>query len=71
MVSKRHLTDGVDWKKVWHPNNLFLILMGTSLAVLSMKGFMTPNKFMDGGITGISILLHEIFHINISLQILS
>ena len=24
-----------------------------------------PNRFMDGGITAISILLHEIFHIHI------
>jgi uncharacterized membrane-anchored protein YitT (DUF2179 family) len=32
-----------------------------------MKGFMIPNKFMDGGITGISLLLKEILHINISL----
>lgn len=35
-----------------------------------MKGFMIPNKFLDGGITGISILLHEIFHINISLLVI-
>ncbi|MBK7031396.1 MAG: YitT family protein [Bacteroidales bacterium] len=26
-----------------------------------MKGFMIPNQFMDGGVTGISILLHEIY----------
>ena len=30
-----------------------------------MKGFMLPNHFMDGGVTGISILLHEVFKINI------
>jgi uncharacterized membrane-anchored protein YitT (DUF2179 family) len=35
-----------------------------------MKGFMIPNRFMDGGITGISILIHEIFHINISVLVL-
>ena len=63
-------TDTVDWKIVWDPKNLLLILIGTSLAVLAMKGFMIPNRFMDGGITGISILLHEIFHINISLLVI-
>jgi uncharacterized membrane-anchored protein YitT (DUF2179 family) len=41
-------------------------LVGTSLAVLAMKGFMIPNSFMDGGITGISILLYELFHFNVS-----
>ena len=34
-----------------------------------MKGFMIPNAFLDGGVTGISILLHEIYHINISLLV--
>lgn len=62
--------DKVEWKKVWDFKNLLLILIGTSLAVLAMKGFMIPNKFLDGGITGISILLHEIFHINISLLVI-
>jgi uncharacterized membrane-anchored protein YitT (DUF2179 family) len=66
----KYKNDTVDWKKVWSPNNLLLILFGTGLAVLAMKGFMIPNKFMDGGITGISILLHEIFHINISFLVI-
>jgi uncharacterized membrane-anchored protein YitT (DUF2179 family) len=66
----KYKSDTVDWKKVWSPNNLLLILFGTGLAVLAMKGFMIPNKFMDGGITGISILLHEIFHINISFLVI-
>lgn len=64
-------TDKVDWKVVWNFKNLVLIFVGTSLAVLSMKGFMIPNRFMDGGITGISILLHEIFHINISFLVIA
>lgn len=69
-MTKRYKTDKVDWVKVWHPKNLLLLMMGTALAVLAMKGFMIPNKFMDGGITGISILLHEIFHINISFLVI-
>jgi len=64
-------TDRVDWKVVWNFKNLVLIFVGTSLAVLAMKGFMIPNRFMDGGITGISILLHEIFHINISFLVIA
>lgn len=62
--------DNVDWKVVLDVKNLILIFLGTSLAVLAMKGFMIPNRFMDGGITGISILLHEIFHINISFLVI-
>jgi uncharacterized membrane-anchored protein YitT (DUF2179 family) len=65
-MAKKYISDRIEWKKVLNPKNLLLILVGTSLAVLAMKGFMIPNKFLDGGITGISILLHEIFHIEIS-----
>jgi len=65
-----HKNDVVDWKAVFNLKNISFILSGTALAVLAMKGFMIPNKFMDGGITGISILLHELFHINISILII-
>ena len=67
---KKYKSDSIDWKHVLSPNNLFLTFLGTAIAVLAMKGFMIPNKFMDGGITGISILLHEIFHINISVLVI-
>ena len=70
-MKRSHKTDAVDWKAVWSIKNMLLIIVGTGLAVLSMKGFMIPNRFMDGGITGISILLHEIFHINISLLVIA
>ncbi len=69
-MTRKYQSDTVDWKKVWSQNNLLLILLGTGLAVLAMKGFMIPNRFMDGGITGISILVHEIFHINISFLVI-
>ena len=69
MINK-YRSDTVDWKQIWNPKNFLLIFLGTSLAVLAMKGFMIPNRFMDGGITGISILLHEIFHINISFLVI-
>ena len=67
---KKYRSDTVDWKQIWNPKNFLLIFLGTSLAVLAMKGFMIPNRFMDGGITGISILLHEIFRINISFLVI-
>ena len=67
---QKYRSDTIDWKQIWNPKNLLLIFLGTSLAVLAMKGFMIPNRFMDGGITGISILLHEIFNINISFLVI-
>jgi uncharacterized membrane-anchored protein YitT (DUF2179 family) len=69
-MTKKHKADTIDWNNVWDIKNLLHIIIGTGLAVLAMKGFMIPNRFMDGGITGISILLHEIFHINISILVI-
>ena len=65
---KRHYkSDSIEWKKVFDLKNFLYIIVGVSLAILAMKGFMIPNRFMDGGITGISLLLKEIFHLDISL----
>jgi uncharacterized membrane-anchored protein YitT (DUF2179 family) len=69
-MNNKYKTDIIDWRMVSSPKNSLLILIGTCFAVLAMKGFMIPNKFLDGGITGISILLSEIFHINISFLVI-
>lgn len=70
-MAKKYKSDRIDWKHVWSIKNLLHILAGTGLAVLAMKGFMIPNRFLDGGVTGISILLHEIFHFNISILVIA
>jgi uncharacterized membrane-anchored protein YitT (DUF2179 family) len=67
---KKNRNDIINWDHVWNVKNLLQILVGSGMAVFAMKGFMIPNQFMDGGVTGISILLHEISHINISMFIL-
>lgn len=57
----------IDWKGIFSASALFYMVLGVLLAVIALQGFMIPNHFLDGGVTGISILLHEIFHINISI----
>lgn len=69
-MTKKYSSDSIDWNSVLSLKNILHLVLGTGLAVLAMKGFMIPNKFMDGGITGVSILLHEIFHINISFLVI-
>ncbi len=71
MAKQKQKIDAVNWKQVFNTKNLLQIFFGCALAVLAMRGFMIPNKFLDGGITGISILLHEVFHVNISLLVLA
>lgn len=69
-MTRKYKNDRVDWKLVFSLKNFLHLLAGTGLDVLAMKGFMIPNRFLDGGVTGISILLHELYHVNISLLVI-
>ncbi len=66
-MATAHKIDKVNWAHIFGIKNILQIIVGCSMAVFAMKGFMIPNKFLDGGITGISLLLFEAFHIHISL----
>ena len=48
------------------------LLIGTGIvsAAFGLKSFLLPNLFIDGGATGIALLLTEIFHANLALCIL-
>lgn len=50
--------------------DLGLMLMGVIVAGFALKGFLVPNHFFDGGVTGISLLIHELYHHNLALVIL-
>ena len=69
MAGKRK-NDFINWSIFSNPKNLLQIFVGISLAFIAMKGLMIPNLIPDSDITGISNLLHEISHINISIFIL-
>jgi uncharacterized membrane-anchored protein YitT (DUF2179 family) len=62
--------DKIDWKSIFSISSVIYILLGVSCAVVALRGFMIPNHFLDGGVTGISILIEEVFHINISLLLI-
>lgn len=47
----------------------FLILVGIGLAGFGLKGFLIPSGFIDGGVTGISLLIHFLTPLNLSLLI--
>jgi uncharacterized membrane-anchored protein YitT (DUF2179 family) len=50
--------------------DIFFIAMGVITAGFALKGFLVPNNFFDGGITGISLLIHEIYHFPLAYVIL-
>jgi uncharacterized membrane-anchored protein YitT (DUF2179 family) len=42
------------------PIRFLLIAIGILLAVLGIEGFLVPNRFIDGGVTGLSMLISEL-----------
>jgi uncharacterized membrane-anchored protein YitT (DUF2179 family)/HD superfamily phosphodiesterase len=48
------------------PGDILLIVTGVIIAGFALQGFLVPNNFFDGGFTGISLLIHEIYHINLA-----
>jgi uncharacterized membrane-anchored protein YitT (DUF2179 family) len=60
----------INWKELFLPRNIVLNLIGVAFITLALKGFMIPNKFLDGGVIGISILLHEITQLPFGILIL-
>lgn len=60
----------VDWKSVFNLRSILYTVGGLFIAVVALKGFMIPNNFIDGGVTGISILINGISHIDISILLI-
>lgn len=56
----------INWKSIFSLQYIFSTLIGVSISVVALKGFMIPNNFVDGDITAVSILFKEIFQIHIS-----
>lgn len=51
--------------------NVFLILLGILSAGFGLKGFLLPNGFIDGGVTGISLLVSKITGLSLSVLIVA
>ncbi|MBN2639996.1 MAG: YitT family protein [Bacteroidales bacterium] len=50
--------------------NAMFILIGAFVAGFGLKGFLLPNSFIDGGVTGISLIINEMTGFSISILIL-
>lgn len=44
-------------------------IVGVLITSYALMGFLVPNEFLDGGVTGISLLLHDVFHFRLGLVI--
>jgi uncharacterized membrane-anchored protein YitT (DUF2179 family) len=52
----------IHWRELFTVGGILEMVVGVALAVLALKGFMIPNSFLDGGVTGVSLLGHELLH---------
>lgn len=46
------------------------MILGVLVSGFALKSFLVPHHFFDGGVTGISLLLHEIYHFNLAVTII-
>jgi uncharacterized membrane-anchored protein YitT (DUF2179 family) len=53
----------IDWRSLFSFQSVVYSLLGILSAMVALEGFMLPNHFLDGGVTGISILVEEILNI--------
>jgi uncharacterized membrane-anchored protein YitT (DUF2179 family) len=49
--------------------DVIFMAIGVFIAGFGLNGFLVPNKFFDGGVTGISLLIHELYHVNLAILI--
>ncbi len=49
--------------------DVFYIVAGVITAGFGLKSFLIPNLFLDGGVTGVCLLIHELWHINLAMLI--
>jgi len=48
-------------------SNFGFIFLGIVLAAFGLKGFLIPNGFIDGGVTGMALLMNHVTNISISI----
>ena len=73
----QHLQENITKSLLPHSENnpletakdVFLVLVGLIISGIAYKGFLVPNHFFDGGISGISLLVSNIFQTNLSVLI--
>lgn len=50
--------------------DIFLIILGIGSAAFGLESFLLPNKFIDGGATGIALMLSELTPVSLSVLLI-
>ncbi|RYD82316.1 MAG: YitT family protein, partial [Sphingobacteriales bacterium] len=66
--ARRYIELKIEIKKTIR--DVFLICLGILSAGFGLKGFLLPNQFLDGGATGISLLISELTGVKLPLLLI-
>ncbi|SFU08427.1 Uncharacterized membrane-anchored protein YitT, contains DUF161 and DUF2179 domains [Algoriphagus locisalis] len=61
----------VDWKSILDPFSILYILAGVLCAAAALEMFLLPNQFLDGGVTGMAIIVNLHYGININVLLVT
>ena len=50
--------------------DIILLIAAVIISGFALKGFLLPNHFFDGGISGVSLLVSDLFDVNLAISIL-
>lgn len=64
------ISEEIHWSSIFSLRTISYTISGVLIAVVGLQGFMVPNNFLDGGITGLSILVTGFSDIHISFLLL-
>ena len=53
----------INWRSLFSASSVIYSLLGVLSAMIALEAFLLPNHFLDGGVTGISILAEEILNV--------
>lgn len=60
MLGQQQLFGGKSWALNPYVKDAFFIILGMFAAAFGLESFLLPNSFIDGGATGISLLISEV-----------
>ncbi len=69
-TTNKSSANSINWRSIFSPSSILYTVLGVFSALLALQGFMIPNHFLDGGVTGISILLEEVFDLPFSISLI-
>lgn len=50
--------------------NIIMLTIGSIIAAAALECFLIPNTILDGGVTGVSIIIHKLFNVPLGLLVL-